>query len=937
MTDTWNYVAAWTDYGGGWNDEKVVVYERNSSGDLRMRKYEPPYYFYVEDRHGEHETIFGDKVTRAEFSSKTEYEHAKSFFRDPRNFMDDGGRCPKLFETDFTPLKRVLMENYYGVPAPAFNFALLDIEADYTREGGFPAPTNAYAIINAVTVYQSWTKKFITIAVPPMVEHPTEPGKKCRWHHIDGNNVDSIYAEMQSLIDQKLLRENQIPEIILVDDELTLLDLMLKAIAEADIISGWNSEFYDIPYIFSRLNKVNPSMIARLEHPGCRPPKVTTVNRFGSEEMLIKFSGRSHLDYMRLFQKFTFEGRVSYSLGNILQEEVGVGKIEFDGTLEQLYKQNFPKFVAYNFRDVDGIVQLDAKFKFIALANQMAHENTVVFDAVLGTVAYVETGIANHAHYVLKKIVHDKNIKDHDKVEGAIVLNPHIGLHEWIGSVDINSLYPNTIRSLNISPEKIIGQLGAKEDAWRAIKDETDDRLVLIFENGTQEVRTAKEWRSLFIDNAWAVSAYGTVFDQSSGRGVVADILGFWYAERKRLQAEKKKWGAEASRLEKLLKDDASVQAEYEYAKQQEDHYDLLQLTKKISMNSLYGALLNVAFRFGDERMGASVTASGRQITTHMMETIAFLLTGERVGLVKTTEYDEDEDRYVNVYTCDSPAVIYGDTDSCYYNTFTNNIDDAIAVADATAEGVNDSFPQFMREAFNCQPEFDNLIKAGREIVGRRGLFQAKKKYIIKVVDMEGKRVDKLKSQGSEIKKADTPKVIQAFLKHTVDMILDGKDYDTLAEYVNSQRATILKKGVNVFSLGVAKQVNNLDKYTAEYNAPGTFRSANGGKLTIPGHARAACNFNAVQEQFDKGAKPIRSGDKVLIYYLAKNQYEFKAIGIPAEATRFPDWFADNFRIDKKKTEDRMFDSKLSGVFFAAFKREVPTPQSVLTNSLLEF
>jgi hypothetical protein len=346
-----------------------------------------------------------------------------------------------------------------------------------------------------------------------------------------------------------------------------------------------------------------------------------------------------------------------------------------------------------------------------------------------------------------------------------------------------------------------------------------------------------------------------------------------------------------------------------------------------------------VAFRFGDERMGASVTATGRQITTHMIETIGELLTGTRDKLVKTTSMERQSDgsyKPMHEYHTPNDAIIYGDTDSCYYKTYGTNKAETIEAADLAAEGVNDSFPAFMRDAFNCQPGFDDLIKAGRELVGIRGLFQAKKKYMVKIVDLEGQEVDKLKSMGSEIKKSDTPKIIQKFLKATVDMILNGITYEEIATFVNEQRKEILKQKLNVFLLGVAKQVNNLDKYTAEYLAPGTQRSEKGGKLTIPGHARAACNYNALLDIYEKGAKTIRSGDKVLIFYLKPNQYKFDSIAFPAEVARFPKWFEENFRVDIKKTEDRMFDSKLSGIF-EALGLDVPSPQSVLTNSILEF
>lgn len=585
MTDTKNYVAAWADY----RTDKIIVLERDSSGALFKKRYNPPYYFYVPSEDGEYTSMFGDKLARAEFDSREQYEYAKRHF-------------PQKFESDINPLKRVLMDYYYGKPTPTVYTAFLDIEVDYraktsepttvikiretqqpginsasngveeitvnelrslpvtslhgyevwdemtdnwvsaeisrhlyTGPAGFSSPTNPYAAINAVTVYQSWSNKFLTAVIPPK-----------GW----AGDTKTILAAFHELIEKNELRSGILPEIHICADEYELLLKMMRWIEPADILSGWNSEFFDIPYICERLLLAGgESLLAKIDHLGVRLPKKEMVSRFGTDEPIWKLTGRSHLDYMRLFQKFTFEGRVSYALGNILQEELGLGKLEYEGSLEQLYNKDFPHFVAYNFRDVDGLVQLDEKFKFIALANQMAHENTVLFSSVLGTVDYVETGITNHAHNALNVIVRDKNIKEYDKVEGAIVLTPKIGLHEFIGSVDIASLYPNTIRSLNISPEKIIGQFTAKEQAWADIKAGNQNRHTLIFENGTQEVNTAEEWRLTLMGEQWALSAYGTVFDQSSGNGIIPDILKYWYTERKRLQGEKKKWGQEVKAL----------------------------------------------------------------------------------------------------------------------------------------------------------------------------------------------------------------------------------------------------------------------------------------------------------------------------------------------------------------------------------------------------
>jgi len=805
------------------------------------------------------------------------------------------------------------MDMYYGRPTPPVNFVFFDIEVDYKQSIGFAGPSNPYAPINANTIYRSWTNDYVTLAVPP-------PG-----FVVDDTFMEKIRASRK---EYKLDFE---PNIIICQDELELLEKTLDLIQDSDIISGWNSEFYDVPYVCERIKLLmGEKSLASLELPGCRPPRMEMMNHYGNEEPIYKFEGRAHLDYRKLFEKFTFEGRTSYALANIANEELDVPKLDYDGTLEELYLNDFIHFITYNARDVEVLVKLDLKFKFIALVNQMAHENTVDFAAIMGTVKYVETGITNHAHRVLNKIVHDKVIGQNNKVEGAVVLTPKVGMHKYPGSVDIKSLYPNVIRSINISPEKIIGQFTNTEDEkdWEAInRGCTVTRCTLILESGEQLVKTGAEWKQILIDNKWAVSGYGTVFNQGDGRGVVADILGFWYTERIRLQAEKKKYSKLADQEQDPVK-----KAEYEKLA---EHFDLLQLTKKISMNSLYGALLNVAFRFGDERMGASVTASGRRITRHMLETLNFYLTGEQVELQKQRIIDDKGDLQI-LYHIDSDAIIYSDTDSGYFKCVgAEDNDTAVAIADEVAKLVNDSFPDFMRKSFLCQPGFDTHIQAAREVVGIRGLFQAKKKYMIKCFDIEGKKVDKMKSQGSEIKKADTPKIIQKFLKETVDMILNGDDLDQISDFVNSQRRVVLKNPDNVFLLGVAKQINNLEQYTAEYFV-WQKNGMTGKKPRVPGHAMAAMNYNRLLDEFDKGAKTIRSGDKGLVYYLKPNNFGMKSIALPAELLRFPKWFTENFSVDIKMTEQKMFDSKLGGVF-AALGHEVPTPQGVHVKRLLEF
>ena len=901
-----NYVGAVRD----WENGQVVVWERTDKGRQR-RSFKVPYYFYVPKEGGEYRGLDGATLEKLVFDSEDEFKQALRLY-------------PVKYESDIPPLFKVLMNEYHDLPTPTVNYAFLDIETDYSSKIGFPAPADAYARINAVTIWQSWTKKYLTYVLPPVLEDGTV------WQ----GSVEDIEAEFQELVKKGELRAGDAPIIKICRHEVELLSHLLDDIQDADIISGWNSEFYDIPYIVERIKRVASHLLKRLCFVGCALPKQRMVERFGSPEMTYTLVGRSHLDYLDLFKKFTFEGRTSYSLGNILQEEIGLSKLHYEGTLEQLYKNDFPRFIAYNFRDVGGLVDLDAKFKFIQLVNQMAHENCVLFGDILGTVRYVETGITVRAHNVHNLIVPDKRMMtDGEKVEGALVLNPHIGMHSWVGSVDINSLYPSVIRALNISPEKFIGQFMEGETDWRGIMIHGDDALhYLKFDDGEIFEATGSRWREIFKEKKWAISAYGTVFDQSGGLGLVADTLAYWFAERKRLQVEKK-------RYTKLVKEEKDPLKKAAYEKQVEN-FDLLQLTKKIQLNSTYGALLNQNFRFGRKELGASVTACGRMITTHMMETIHSLLEPDvEMRLQKHTEIDEDG-KPAHIYIATGNTIIYGDTDSCYFKTHAANRDEAVAVADETARLTNESFPAFMRASFGCQPTFDDLIKAGREVVAIRGIFQAKKKYILRVIDLEGMAVDKLKSQGSEIKKADTPKIIQQFLKDLMALILDGKEYPEIEQFVNQRRKDLLGKDGDIFAMGVAKQVNNLDAFYAAWQRAGFSikgkLSVGGGLQNVPGHVRAAMNYNRLASTYEPGAKLLKSGDKVIIFYLKGNAEGIKSIALPADAYEFPTWFAEHFAVDTKLTEQKMIDAKLDGIF-EALGWEVPTPQRALVNKLLRF
>jgi DNA polymerase elongation subunit (family B) len=463
-----------------------------------------------------------------------------------------------------------------------------------------------------------------------------------------------------------------------------------------------------------------------------------------------------------------------------------------------------------------------------------------------------------------------------------------------LGSIDINSLYPSAIRSINISPETIRGQFTEKVTAAECIRSIFDPEamersLTLLLEDGVKLVKTASEWRAWLKSKKWAVSGYGTVFDQTT-QGIIPTILAEWYAMRKQYQAKKK-------------------EAEKAGNNEQADYYDRLQYVFKIKLNSLYGALTNLYFRFYDLRMGESTTGTGRMILRHQCAKTNEILTGE--------------------YDPTGEAVIYGDTDSTYFKTYAPTVAEAIKIADAVADKVNASYPDFMRTSFLCNEGFDSIIKAGREIVSDRGIFVEKKRYILHVADKEGKTSDSLKVMGLDTKKTSLPAKVGNTLNGFVEAYLKGEDWTTIALQIIDYKNE-LRNSANVMDIGLPRGIKNVDKYTAEYEI-------NGDQARLPGHVAAAIHYNICLKRYnDRDSMPITSGMKIKVFYVTGDHGKFKSVAIPTDAENVPSWFLENFTIDYDAHIERLVDNPLANII-KAIGKEVPTPHLMRLHSAWEF
>ena len=867
------------------DEDRIYVVERDKDGKRQYKEYPTNYVLYYPDPKGKQRSIYGDPVSRFSTRKRQEFEKEKRIHSNK-----------KLFESDINVVFRCLSENYLGVDAPKLHTCFFDIEVDFDPDKGFSPTSDPFNPVTAISCYLDWLDQCITLVIAPK--------------HMTSETANEIVSQFENTM--------------LFTNEKDMFDVFFQLIDDADVLTGWNSEGYDIPYMVNRVTRVMSKDDTRKFCLMGQLPKPREYERFGKSETTYDLVGRVHLDYLQLYKKYNYESRHSYKLDSIGEMEVGENKTQYEGTLDQLYNKDFKKFIEYNRQDTMLLVKIHNKLKFLELANQLAHENTVLLPTVMGSVAMIEMAIFNEAHE-RGVVVPDKKRKVENEEEagqaaGAFVATPKRGMHEWVGAVDINSLYPSVIRALNMAGETIVAQVRQtltdqymKEKGMKLAREkkqykEGDDDvtgailwenlfgaleytaimnqergtiLTVDFEDGRSvEMSAAEIWKLVFDSHKpWMLSANGTIFTYEK-EGIVPGLLTRWYTERKVIQK----------------------QAKEAYGTDMYDYYDKRQLVRKILLNSAYGALLNEHCRFYDKRIGQSVTLSGRQIVKHMMSTINESVEG--------------------IYSHEGNAIVYGDTDSCYFTAYTTlkpQIDSGdlkwdkelcIGLYDGIADEANNSFPAFMEKAFHAPRKNGEIIKAGRELIGDRSIFITKKRYAINIFDKEGKRKDKegklgdIKAMGLDLKRADTPKYVQEFLMDVLEMVLQrGKKREDVIERIKDFKRIMLEQ--DSWTKGSPKSVNNLTKHTIAFEKTG--------KCGV-GHARAAINWNYLRRMNgDNYSQSIIDGMKIIVCKLKPNPLGFNSIAYPVDELRLPNWFKE-LPFDDEAMESTLVDEKIDNL-----------------------
>lgn len=878
-------------------DSDIIRVVERQDGKRHYHEYPAKYTFYYVDPKGKYKSVYGDPLSRIVCKNTKDFRKELAI-----------NKNKELFESDINPVFQCLSEHYLNRDAPNLNIAFFDIEVDFDQDRGFAPPSDPFMPITAIAVYLQWVDTMVCLAVPPKT---------------------MTMEEAQALVDEHF--ENT----YLFKNDAELLKVFLDLIEDADILSGWNSEGFDIPYTVNRIQRVLSKNDTRKMCLWDNLPKRREYERYGKTAETYDLVGRVHLDSLELYRKYTYEERHSYSLDAIAEYELGERKVPYEGTLDQLYNNDFKLFLEYNIQDTALLDRLDKKLRFIDLSNELAHANTVLLQTTMGAVAVTEQAIINEAHdRGLQVPNRSKRNEGNTQAAGAYVAFPKKGVHKWVGSMDLNSLYPSVIRSLNMAPETIVGQLRPDNTESRILEDTTlkkksfagswegrfgseeyelvmekrkDVMLTIDWEDGRSDSMSCAEIYHLIFESRmpWMMSANGTIFT-TEFEGVIPGILKRWYAERKDLQ--------------KMLKKAKEAGNQVEVA-----FWDKRQLVKKINLNSLYGAILNPGCRFFDKRIGQSTTLTGRQIVKHMSAKVNEIITGE---------YDHV-----------GKAVIYGDTDSVYFSAWPIlqaevesgklewSKERCIELYDQICEQANTSFSDFMAQAFHCPKQRAEVIAAGREIVAESGLYITKKRYAALVIDNEGFRTDqdgkpgKVKAMGLDLRRSDTPVYMQEFLMELLLMVLTSKDEsDILARISTFRKEFESRPG---WEKGSPKRANKIGYYRNLEETQG--------KANMPGHVRAALNWNTMRRMNgDKYSLEIVDGMKVIVCKLKKNPLEWTSIAYPVDELRIPEWFKE-LPFDDAAMAETIIDNKLSNLIGVLNYDLQSTKQHTTFGSLFDF
>ena len=800
---------------------------------VKMKIEYAPTLFLPVNKNTEWKTLSGDNLEPKKFENMRSARDFAKKYEDVQNFKIFGNSS---FEYAFIAETQPGMIDWN---IDELKISIIDIEVG--SENGFPDPYKATEPITAIAI-RSLNGDMVVYGCGEYDKEKDETNK--------GKNVTYIKCR----------------------DEYTLCKTFLTDWEKdsPDVVSGWNIKFFDIPYLVNRFNRI-------LGEDNTR--KLSPWNNVYAREKVIRgknvtsydLTGIAVLDYIELYKWYAPGGKSqeSYRLDNIAHVELGKKKIDYSeyDNLHQLYRLNFQKFIEYNIVDVELVIELENKLKLIELGLTLAYDTKTNYEDIFAQTRMWDSLIFS---YLFEKniIVPPKIIKNKTEAfEGAYVKEPQVGAHDWVASFDLNSLYPHLMMQYNISPETLIDP-EEYTDEMRGVLGQvvTVDRLI----NG--DIDTSKLSDVTLTPNGQ--------FFRTDIQGFLPKMLEEMYEDRKKFK-------------KLMLKSKQDYENETDESKKREiknlvARYDNLQLAKKVSLNSAYGALGSQYFRFYDLRMALGVTTAG-QLSIRWIEKA---LNGYLNKLLKTNNED---------------YVIASDTDSIYLrlgelvNTVYKDKSDPNAIISFMDKVCEQKIQPFIDKSYQDLAAYvhaySQKMQMKREGLSDKGIWTAKKRYILNVYNNEGVQYKEpqIKVMGLEMVKSSTPAAIREKMKEVIQLMMKGTETD-VQEFILNFREQFKKLPPEDISF--PRGLNGLTEYSDSVMMY---------KKGTPIHVRGAILYNHYLKQYDlvKKYPLIQEGEKLKFTYLkVPNHFKEDVISYPG---RLPKEFNLDDYIDYETQFNKAF------------------------------
>lgn len=755
---------------------------------------------YLPKEDGEYKNIYGQPLKKRVFESPNEM---RDFVREYQDVIKINGMTKPEYQfiADHYP------DRPLGFDFSKINIVNIDIETEIGY--GFPDPQVAEQAINAITVSKIGTMSTIT------------------WTTCDYN----------AALDDERSPDNKI---ILCGTERELITNFLSwwNTERPDAICGWNIEGFDLVYMVNRFSQIVDSqtnMLSPIHEHAYRPISKRPNPTTGKD--MVRIEGLAILDYLELFKKFDFSSPPDYKLETIAQQVIGEGKVDYGeyDNLKDFYQNNPTKFIRYNIKDVLLVNKMDNALNFLLLAYTLQYWSKCNTQDIFGQVKFWDIYIFNFCQQHGLIIPPSKNVTPFP-LEGAYVAEPKLGRHKWLVSFDLTSLYPRTLQQYNMGPETIIRGTQRRPGLL--------DSFIRMDDN-IPELQEARQLKA-------AIAANGAMFsrERQSVLSMVVDELFNKRVEYKTAMKQLEK------QYEQMKHDNAPAD-ELTAVHNRIMALDAQQMAMKIAINSAYGALGNEGFRYYDPSIAEAITQSGQLAVQFIAQQLATFLDAEfsiKRGL----------DRW-----------IYSDTDSIYFtlNDFVDKITqgnedkyDRHKIVDAIDAYCKNKIEPFIaskyQELADYMNAYQNKMSMKREVISDRGMFRAKKNYVLQVYDNEGVRYEKpkLKTMGVETARSTTPQFVKDALLESYREMLNGTN-QKLLDKIASFKLEYMKQPVDV--IATPRGVNDMGKWI---ESDGSYKNR------IPYHVRASHEFNRlIREAGLIDIPPIQNGDKVRIVAIVPN------------------------------------------------------------------